>query len=279
LIRELRSFAGSSIVAGLFSRPEIIILSLVRSPTQVGLYAAAFKVVDLWQIIPVTYMFNVFPVLSRSYHVADKQWQRIQDKSIRFLLAASLPLAAGIAATAGPLVRLLFGPGFDQTVPLLRIMALYIPLVSLNSVYWRVLSARGQQHVVLKVQTFTTAVRLGGGYGLIVWLGPLGATLSGVGIILVHNWLLSRQIKSDGTQIPLLHLSWRLAAAALGMGAFTYALRRELAMPLWELVPLAGASYLILVVLFRAFSQDDISLLRSIWQPEPASRGEPHGRG
>lgn len=83
LIREIKTFAALSILAGLFDRVEIIILSLVRDEAAVGFYTAGLKVVDLWHFLPQILMTNVFPVMARSHQSADRKSALIQDKSIK----------------------------------------------------------------------------------------------------------------------------------------------------------------------------------------------------
>ncbi len=272
LLRQQKTFAASSILAGLFARPEVILLSLSKSTAYVGYYSAAAKVVDLWQFVPQAFMVNVFPILSRSYQFNDRKWQRIQDKAIKLLLATSLPLAAGITVAAKPILRLLFGPGFGSAILTLQLLAWSIPLVAVNAVLWRMLSARGEQYMVLRIQGFTTVVRLGFGILAIAWLGAVGAALSTLVILLIHNQLLSHYIKRDGTNVQVPRLGWRLALAALGMAGVTAAVMQLWTDQLWALVPIAAVAYVALAALFTAFSHDDLALIRSIWQRDTAAR-------
>jgi O-antigen/teichoic acid export membrane protein len=265
LLHDMKYFAASSLLAALFARPEIIILSLVSTPVQVGLYSAALKLVDLWQIIPETYMINVFPVLSRAFARSDGEPQFIQDKSVKYLLAVALPLGVGMAVAADPIITLLYGPGFEPAVPLLQVLACTIPLYSLNGVLWRVLAARGRQNLVLRVQVITTVTRLAGGVLVIAWLTALGAALITTANLLLYNLLLTPYLRRAGLRLAPWRLSWRFALAAGGMGALLWAGGPYLA--LWALVPLAALVYGGLVVLLKGFAPDDYALLRRVWHP------------
>ena len=270
LVWEMKTFTALSILAGLFAQPEIIILSLVQDEAQVGFYSAAIKLAGFWYFVSQIYMTNVYPVLCRSYYLADQKFQIIQDKSIKYLLALSLPLTAGIIATAEPIVRLFFGPGFEASVLPLQILAWDIPLAFFSAVLWRVLAARDQQDSVLWVRIITLFTRLGGGYFLISWLASLGAAITAPANLLLNTLLLAFYIKRSGIRINFLRLSWRFALAALGMGILTWTFSHQL--QLWALVPLAGATYAVLVFLLKAFSPDDFALFRKIWQPGMAER-------
>jgi O-antigen/teichoic acid export membrane protein len=268
LLREIKTFAVLSVLGGLFARPEVIILSIVQNETQIGFYSAALKAVDVWHIIPQIYMTNVFPVLSRSYHLADEKSQIILGKSVKYFLAMSLPLSVGMAVAAEPIVNLLYGSGFEPSIVALRLLAWNVPLFSLSSILWRALAARGQQSLVLRVRIITLLTRLGGGYLLISSLGSLGAAITAVTNLLLNTLLLLLYIKQDKTRLNLLHAGWRFALAALVMGLLTWALSPHL--HLVFLVPMAGVVYGLLVFLLKAFSPDDFALFRQIWQPQIA---------
>jgi O-antigen/teichoic acid export membrane protein len=265
LIREIRSFAGSSLLSGFFSRPEILILSLMRNEAVVGFYSAALRLVDAWQLIPESYMTNVFPVLSKSYHVADQKPQLILDKSIHYLLAASLPLAAGIFVAARPIVHLVYGPDFGPSVAVLRLLVWGIPLACLLAILWRALVARGQQDLVLRADMVSTVGRLAAGYWLISSFASRGAAMATLLSLLSHNLLLTFYLRRDGTRLNLFRLGWRSALAAFGMGALIWPLSQHL--QIWALIPIAGVIYIALSIYLRVFSADDrVAVFRKLWR-------------
>jgi O-antigen/teichoic acid export membrane protein len=259
-IREVKAFAASSVLAGMFSRPEIVVLSLLASERQVGLYAAALKVVDLWQFIPQTFMTNVFPVLSRSFHLRDGRARDIQDFALKALLAIGLPLSAGLALAADPIVDKLYGSRFDDAALLLRILAVNVSIYCVHSVLWRVLAARGEQGAVLRVQVVTIAPRLAGGSMLIASLGALGAAVATPAALLLHTALLALSVRRDGTPVRVVRLVWRAALAAAVMGLVVALLAQ--AVDVWALVPVAAVVYGIVSIAVKAFSARELALVR-----------------
>ena len=79
-------------------------------------------------------MTNVFPVLSRSYGRDPEAFDRLRKQALAILLGLSIPFCVGILVTAPELVETVFGSGFDQAVTPMRVLALSIPLVSLQAV-------------------------------------------------------------------------------------------------------------------------------------------------
>jgi O-antigen/teichoic acid export membrane protein len=265
IVREIRSFTGLSLLGGVFARPEVIILSLVASEVQVGFYTAALKIVDLFQFIPQVYMTNVYPVLARSFHVADGRFQEIQDLALKYLLALALPLSAGLLFAAEPIIEAFYGPGFDRSVVLLQILALNLPLYCLHSVLWRALAARGRQGLVLRVQVVSTIARVSAGTAVISALKSLGAAITVPAALVLHTALLTWKLTGHGVRVPLARLAWRFAAAAVLMGLVVLLLADSVR--LFALVPAAALVYAGLLALLRPFSSDEIAFVKTLLRP------------
>jgi O-antigen/teichoic acid export membrane protein len=265
LAHEIKTFAAVAILAAFFSRPEVIILTLVSTVTQTGYYSAALRVFNITQLVPQMYMTNVFPVLSRAYHISDNSPEAMQDQSTRYVAAFTLPMAVGIAVVAGPIIRLLYGPGFESAVPVLQVLALNIPLSAFFAILWRVLFARHRQDRVLMAMAISTALELVGDFLLISRWDALGAAVAATAISLVYSLLLMFFIQRDGSRTQPVQLTWRFGAAAGGMGIVMWAIGLAIGsngpLSLVLLVPAALISFVLLVYLFRAFSPEDLAFI------------------
>lgn len=260
MLGRMKEFIGSSLLGTLFSRPEIIILTLVASEAEVGYYAGALKVADLFAFLPATFAINLFPVLSRARSEGRERTQEIQDKALRFMLTCALPVTAGTLVLAPELVPLAYGDGFEPAVPVLQILAFNLCLYAVFELFWRVLSARDQQGAVLRVQAVTSVTRLGSGFALTAAFGAVGAAVSAVANLVLHDVLLARRLHRDGTRLHLARIVWRPAAAAALMGAVAWIIAARLGVI--AAAALAAVLYLVLAVALRALSRSDLELLR-----------------
>ncbi|MGI9658367.1 MAG: flippase [Gaiellaceae bacterium] len=259
---EVRAFAGLSLLGGLFARPEVIILAAVVGTTQAGYYSAAMRVVLVWQIIPQTFMVNVFPVLSAAYKKKADEFKRIPEKASKYLLAITLPLAAGMIVAAEPIVELIYGSEFEPAVSVMRVLAIALPFFSVNSVLWRVLVARDKQGRVLGVFSVAVVMRLTLAIVLAVAFGALGAAVAATSVIVLYNLALAVLVRMAGVDLRVLPLIERFLPATVFMAVVGWLLVPVLA--LWFLVPVTAAVYAVAVWLLRAFSADDIALFRSV---------------
>lgn len=268
LLWDMRSFAGSSALAALLSRPEVLLLSAMATPAQVGYYGAAVRVAEVWQFVPQVFMNNVYPLLSRSFHRHDGRFAAIQRKATQAVLAYTLPLTGGLLAAAPQIVPALFGERFAPAVALLRILGLNITFAALSSVFWRSLAARGRQDQVLRVQIAMVGVRLGGGALLIAVAGAAGAAWSSSLASALTFVLLAAATLLSGAAIPSPLVAWRFAAAATLMAVVTAVAAPSVS--LWLLVPAAAATYLGGSIVLRAVSLQQLRVLRRSWTPAHA---------
>jgi O-antigen/teichoic acid export membrane protein len=259
---EIKTFAGLSILAATFAQPEILLLAILSTEAQTGYYSAALKIVNLWYIVSQTFMINVFPVLSRLTHEGDERARLLHEKAIKYLLATALPAWAFMVAAAEPLILLFYGTGFGPSVDDLRIMAVCVPLYSVNAVLWRTLVARGRQDAVLRVLALNVVIRLVAGVLLIVALASLGAAIVTSAILVLYSAMLAGMLHREGIRLRLAHVATRFAIASAVMGGLVWIMSDRL--PVLVLVLIAAVVYAGLVLLVRGFSADDKAIFRSV---------------
>lgn len=219
LVREMKAFTGSSLIAALFARPEVILLSVMSSEREIGIYSAALRVVEIPLTLSEVLMVNVFPLLSEAFRTAEERFRFWQTASVRALAAFALLFAAGCLAMAGDVVTILYGEDLAGAASVLRILSLNVLFFSLISVFWRSLVARERQGTNLALQTFAVGVRLTTGVALIAPLAAVGAALSCTLSSALHLGLLVRATSRSGVPTRVLRSSWRFGVAAAGSGA------------------------------------------------------------
>jgi O-antigen/teichoic acid export membrane protein len=268
LMVEMKTFTASSLVQAVFIRPEVVILSLMASATQVGYYGAAVRVAELPQFLPEVFMANVFTLMSAAYPENEKRFREIQAKAVRSMLAFAMPLTALILGAAPGIIHVLFGSRFHRSVDVLRILSLSVLFASLMAVYWRSLSARGRQDLVLRVQIEMIALRLGGGAALIAPFAAIGAAIATTVNSAIQMLLLIVGAARNGARTPIIGPTWRLGLAAVACGAVTWLVDDWVNM--WVALPAGAAAYVLAAIVFRAVSAEDRELLARLRSPAAA---------
>ena len=269
-LRALRVFAALALLNALFSQSEVIILSLTRGETQVGYYSAALKLVTIWVMLPTSYVTAMFPVLSATYQESRQKATNLQNRSLKYLLAIAFPLAVGMFVTADAIILTFYGPEYQESIGVLRILAWYLPMVFCNMVLWRVLIVRGEQRVVFRVQFINEIVQALLAVGLTSRFGCYGAAWALLGGNLTYLVCSVYYVRRDKTNLPLVQLSWRFVLASMVMGLFAWIFAPRV--QLVVLIPLSAAVYAALVVVLRAFAPEDWMLLRKLLKPDGAGQ-------
>lgn len=124
----------STIAISLYTSSIMVALGIMSGPAQVGLYAAATRIQTPVRglLSPISMVF--FPRMS-ALGVSDPE--RASHLARRLLLAQggfALLLTLALTFSAPLLVTLLLGPGFEEAVPVLRVLAWLILLTGISNV-------------------------------------------------------------------------------------------------------------------------------------------------
>ena len=142
---------GLAIIFNLvYLKGDVIILSLFRTRAEVGLYGAAYKVLDVITILPTVFMGLVLPVLANVWTSGDRQdFNRKLGRAFEFLSILAIPLVFGTIAVASDVMTLIAGPEFAEAGPLLAVLMAAGAMVFWSALYGHTIVAIGLQRRML----------------------------------------------------------------------------------------------------------------------------------
>jgi O-antigen/teichoic acid export membrane protein len=136
---------GASDLTG---RADTILISLIRSSRDVGLYGAAYKFLDVFTLLASAIGISLFPVFSRLL-VHDSARARVAlQKSLDVVLGVSLPIVALTVFLAPQLIRYSAGADFRGSVPVLQLLAPSLFVIFLQTPLIRYAIAAGAYRVL-----------------------------------------------------------------------------------------------------------------------------------
>jgi O-antigen/teichoic acid export membrane protein len=110
-----------------YLRGDLFIMSLTRTQEEVGLYGAAFRVVDVLNTIPFMLMGVMLPLLTRAWSSGNKKlFNKYLQNAFDILIFLSMPIALGGFVLSERIMILLGGVGFTSSAGFLQIILLAV---------------------------------------------------------------------------------------------------------------------------------------------------------
>lgn len=178
MLRDARPFALYLFLLPLSERVDVVGLGLLVGATAAGIYNAAHRIVALLLYAGYYAGVALMPAVSRLHPGRPAELQRLYRQSVRVVVLASVPAAAGLTLVAEPLVALIFGPAFGESASLLRLLAWLLPLHALRKVLESFLVGTGDAAGRTSAQARTAVLNVLGNLVLIPLLGIPGAAVA-----------------------------------------------------------------------------------------------------
>lgn len=141
---------GVSIIFNLvYLKGDVIIMSFTRTEAEIGLYGAAYKILDVVTVIPMIFMGMVMPVLAASWQAgrAD-EFRRRLARAFDATSLLAIPLAVGTFTVADDLMTLVAGRAFAGSGNYLVVLMLAGAAVFWSGLFGHSVVALGKQRLM-----------------------------------------------------------------------------------------------------------------------------------
>ncbi|NJD23626.1 MAG: flippase [Melioribacter sp.] len=180
LIRGSLPFLISTFFSFVYYRIDVIMLSAMTNDSVVGWYGAPYRLFDTMMFFPSILQMAVFPVFSRLWKQSRDDFFINARRSLDATIIIGFLIAFCLIALSRPIVDLLFGlEHYSNSVILLQVLALTLPLVYANFILGTVDTSSDKQKELSIVSIIATFINI----GLNFWLIPLFQKFSGNGAI------------------------------------------------------------------------------------------------
>jgi O-antigen/teichoic acid export membrane protein len=252
----------------LYIRVDVFFLEHYRGNTEIGLYAAAYRLTESLPLIASALTNSIFPVMCTQIHsVNEASLNRLLRISLKLLLGLIVPLVLVLSFCSGVVTHVLYGNRFDGSAPLLAILAINQILVYTNILLTTLLVARGRNVVLLYVTLAMLAFNIGINYFVIPQHGALGAAVTTVLTELVGT---AAYLILTSTTAIFFQAIGRLLIPGLICSSLLALLTRGnagLSLTLAAYITAALAAYLGLIGLLHVFDREEWTRLKKLaWQ-------------
>ncbi len=244
-----------------YLKTDVLLLSLYKSPIDVGFYGAAYKVIDVLVTIPFMLGGTVLPILAMRWQAGEKEdyrraWQKIFDASS--LLA--WPAVAGGLMLATPIMVIVAGEEFAAAGPILRILIFAVAGVFFGSLFSHTMISFGKQRRLIGSYIFTALSSLILYLILIPKFSYIGAawvTVYSEVAITLCAWYLVRQESGLRAQFTV-SVKSIVAAAIMALVLYFNPLSTQTALGITASVILGALVYVLCLFLLKTFSWKEL---------------------
>ena len=225
-------------------------LEFFRGAGELGIFAAAYRLVEVLTFVPGIVSSVFLPRLARGF--AEDRPAALIDlrRYIRLVMSLGFLPAVFFAVEPGPLVSLVYGPDFAASAPVVAVFAVAVLFNFAAVAYINALLGMGRDRGYVTSISAALVVSVVGGLLTVPRYGLWGATTT-VAVLDLVTWLAALPfcLRAAGS---LFLAEWvRPLAAALVTGLLLAA-GRSVGLPFLVAAPLACAAYLVLVVRWSA---------------------------
>lgn len=259
---------GISIVFNLvYYRADTLILSYVRPMSEVGLYGAAYRVLEILITFPFMYAGVLLPLIAHAWTKRDHhRYDRLMGTSYLAMMLFAAPLVVGAFVVGTPLMQAVAGQDFTASGDVLKILSLAVGVIFLGTI---------SSHAIVALDAQRRTVPLYIGVALITLLGYLvliprygmyaAAWLTVFSEVCVAVGTTAISLLRSRTRLPWGQLAKCLAAS--GVMALVIWPLRDLWLP--ATIALGGLVYLGFILIFGAVSEKSIKDLIFFKQGAP----------
>ncbi|MBI5254479.1 oligosaccharide flippase family protein, partial [Candidatus Falkowbacteria bacterium] len=138
-------FALSISLNLIYLKGDTIILSLFRPQTEVGLYGATYRILDILTMIPTLIMGVALPVLTRFWLENKKEFYVLMQKVFDVFLILAVPVILGTMLIADKVMVFVAGQEFFAAGAILRVLIFAAGAILLNGLSGYAVVALNQQ--------------------------------------------------------------------------------------------------------------------------------------
>lgn len=262
LFKEAIPFGITNIFSIIYYSIGTIMLSKMVNIEVVGWYSAAYRLMQVFLSFYTVYLSAVFPVMSKFHETAEDSLKFTFERSYKYLLIISIPIAVGTTLLADKIILLFFGKGFDPAVLCLQILIWTIPIIFINGLSGYFLGAVNRQIVTSKLTFIGVIINVALNLVLIPTFSLIGTSAA----ILITEFVLTLIIvylifKTGYTDKSLFNKFPHIIISNVVMAVLVIFL---INMNLFLIIILASITYFVAIYVFRALDELDMAIVKSI---------------
>ncbi len=249
----------SVFVSFIYFKADSIILSWLKPAADVGVYGAAYKVIENLSFFPGMIVGLTMPIISYNIFSNRKKFEIIVNKNFKIFLILSIPIFIGTQVLAEEIITLIAGPEFIISADILRIVILSLVFIFFGQLFNSILIAAKLQKELLWGLLFVAIFNVSSNLLFIPKYSYFATAYTSVFtellVIMIGGFLIYKNLNF----FPKFERVFSIFLS--GFILFIFLLISKIYLPFLVVVILSPLVYFTATVLLKAISKEEIMLL------------------
>lgn len=249
----------------IYLKADILILSLIKSQSEVGIYGAAYRVIDVLITVPFMFAGIILPILTLNWAKKNiAQFKKVLQRSFDFMVILALPMIIGTQFIANEMMTIIAGKEFSISGSVLKILIIAIGAIFLGCMFSHAIIALGKQKKIIGAYIFTSITALIGYLFFIPKFSYIGAAWVTIYSELIIALAAVYYVWKYSKFLPNLKIFIRSLAATVIMAIALYIIPSSFyssGIGLMIFLSVAGIIYFAFLYLFKGITKNDIITL------------------
>jgi O-antigen/teichoic acid export membrane protein len=259
----------------IYLRTDIIFLSLFKSAGEVGLYGAAYKVVDVLTTLPFMFAGLILPILTAAW-LENKisYFKHVLQKSFDIMAIIAIPLIIGGQFLAEPVMAVVAGQEFNKSGIILQLLIIAVAAIFLGTMFSHAVIALDKQKKLIGFYAFTSISSLAAYFILIPRFSYFGAAAVTIYSELLIAIFSAYCVFKYSHFRPNFKVILKSILAGSLMGLFLYLYPKNLQLGVLGLITticLAASIYFVILFLIGGIKLEDLKTIS-----KKSSGGQPY---
>lgn len=212
----------ASIITFFYFKMDTILLSVIKGSAEVGIYNAAYKVLENLTFFPSMVAGLVLPIFSESLETNRERFEMVAQKTFKFFLVVVLPTIVGAMFLSDDVVRLIGGGAFVSSGNVLRILIFALGFIFFGNFFNAILIAGRKQKNLMWALLVAAVVNVSLNLWLIpyfsYWAAAATSVITEGLVVLITAWLSYKYLD----YCPKMEKPFRLGLSVLILAGFLY---------------------------------------------------------
>lgn len=159
-LRQSYPVGIAAIITFVYFKIDTIMLSVMKSSTEVGIYNAAYKVIENISFFPAMLVGLIFPIMAQTIFHDRNKFEDISNKTFKVFVVTIVPIIIGTTFLSEGVIRIIGGAGFSESAPVLRILIFSLAFIFFGNFFNAVLVSGNMQKKLMFVLAFAAVFNI-----------------------------------------------------------------------------------------------------------------------